>query len=121
MRFSTVGGHDTCTSDSVHTLMNIHQKSGLQGAIVRLLLYVCIVLSPLMLIAVLRPETDHGFIYTVGKKFAVVTNIRSASVSDHLGIVGLELEGEQSEIDAAVKWIAAQGVKVEPIEKNIIE
>ena len=60
-------------------------------------------------------------IYTVGKKFAVVTNIRSASVSDHLGIVGLELEGEQSEIDAAVKWIAAQGVKVEPIEKNIIE
>ena len=60
-------------------------------------------------------------IYTVGKRFAVVTNIRSASVSDHLGIVGLELEGEQSEIDAAVKWIAAQGVKVEPIEKNIIE
>ena len=60
-------------------------------------------------------------IYQVGKKFRVVTNIRSASVSDHIGIVGLELDGEQGEIDAAVKWIAEQGVKVEPIEKNVIE
>jgi len=60
-------------------------------------------------------------IYQVGKKYRVVTNIRSASVSDHIGIVGLELDGEQSEIDSAVKWIAEQGVKVEPIEKNVIE
>lgn len=60
-------------------------------------------------------------IYQVGKKFRVVTNIRSASVSDHIGIVGLELDGEQSEIESAVKWIAEQGVKVEPIEKNVIE
>jgi len=60
-------------------------------------------------------------IYQVGKKFRVVTNIRSASVSDHIGIVGLELDGEQGEIDSAVKWIAEQGVKVEPIEKNVIE
>ncbi len=60
-------------------------------------------------------------IYHAGHKFAVVTNIRSASVSDHVGLVGLELEGEQAEIDRAVAWIAAQGVKVEPIEKNVIE
>jgi L-aspartate semialdehyde sulfurtransferase ferredoxin len=60
-------------------------------------------------------------IYQVGRKFRVVTNIRTASVSDHVGIVGLELEGEQPEIDAAVAWIASQGVKVEPIEKNVIE
>ncbi len=60
-------------------------------------------------------------IYWVGQKFRVVTNIRAASVSDHIGIVALELDGEQDEIDAAVKWIAGQGVKVEPIEKNVIE
>lgn len=60
-------------------------------------------------------------IYWVGQKFRVVTNIRAASVSDHIGIVALELDGEQEQIDAAVKWIAAQGVKVEPIEKNVIE
>ena len=60
-------------------------------------------------------------IYWVGHKFKVITNIRGASVSDHIGIVALELDGEESEIDKAVRWISAQGVKVEPIEKNIIE
>jgi L-aspartate semialdehyde sulfurtransferase ferredoxin len=68
-----------------------------------------------------QEKIKDPIIYTVGKKFRVVTNIRSASVSDHIGIVGLELDGDQGEIDSAVKWIAEQGVKVEPIEKNIIE
>ena len=68
-----------------------------------------------------QERIKEPIIYQVGRKFRVVTNIRSASVSDHIGIVGLELDGEQSEIDAAVKWIAEQGVKVEPIEKNVIE
>ena len=68
-----------------------------------------------------QERIKEPIIYTVGKKFRVVTNIRSASVSDHIGIVGLELDGEQGEIDDAVKWIAEQGVKVEPIEKNVIE
>ncbi len=60
-------------------------------------------------------------IYEVGQKFEVVTNIRGASVSDHIGIVALELDGKQDQIDAAVEWIASRGVKVEPIEKNVIE
>lgn len=60
-------------------------------------------------------------IYQTGRKFAVVTNIRGASISDHIGIVALELEGEEPEIDKAVEWIASQGVKVEPIQKNVIE
>lgn len=68
-----------------------------------------------------QEKIKEPIIYQVGKKFAVVTNIRSASVSDHVGIVGLELEGDQAEIDAAVKWIAAQGVTVEPIVKSIVE
>ena len=68
-----------------------------------------------------QERIKEPIIYNVGRKFRVVTNIRSASVSDHIGIVGLELDGEQAEIDAAVRWIADQGVKVEPIEKNVIE
>ena len=68
-----------------------------------------------------QEKIKEPIIYTIGKKFRVVTNIRSASVSDHIGLVGLELDGDPSEIDAAVKWIAAQGIKVEPIEKNVIE
>ncbi|RMD83099.1 MAG: FeS-binding protein [Candidatus Dadabacteria bacterium] len=66
-------------------------------------------------------QIKQPIIYHVGHKFRVVTNIRGASVSDHIGIVALELEGDEDEIDRAVKWIAEQGVKVEPIEKNVIE
>mgnify|MGYP003341567250 CR=1 FL=1 len=68
-----------------------------------------------------QEQIKEPVIYQVGRKFRVVTNIRSASISDHVGIVGLELEGEPDQIADAVKWIAAQGVKVEPIEKNVIE
>lgn len=68
-----------------------------------------------------QEKIKEPIIYWVGQKFRVVTNIRGASVSDHVGIVALELEGEQGEIDAAVRWIAERGVKVEPIEKNVIE
>ncbi|TFH24696.1 MAG: FeS-binding protein [Myxococcales bacterium] len=66
-------------------------------------------------------KIKEPIIYLVGKKFDVVTNIRGASVSDHIGIVALELEGEESVIEKAARWIAGQGVKVEPIQKNVIE
>ena len=66
-------------------------------------------------------QIKEPIIYHTGKKFAVVTNIRGASISDHIGIVALELEGDEDEIDRAVRWIAEQGVKVEPIQKNVIE
>ena len=68
-----------------------------------------------------QSDIKEPIIYHTGKRFAVITNIRGASISDHIGIVALELEGEESEIERAVKWIADQGVKVEPIQKNVIE
>jgi ABC-type methionine transport system ATPase subunit len=68
-----------------------------------------------------QKHVKEPIIYWVGHKFRVVTNIRGASVSDHMGIVALELDGDEDEIDKAVRWIASQGVKVEPIEKNVIE
>jgi ABC-type methionine transport system ATPase subunit len=60
-------------------------------------------------------------IYWVAKKFDLVFNIRSASVSEEIGIIALELDGAAAEIDRAVTWLREQGVTVEPIEKNIIE
>jgi len=55
------------------------------------------------------------------RRFKVLTNIRQASVTDKLGIVALELEGEQSEIEKAIDFFTDNGVKVEPIELDIIE
>ena len=37
------------------------------------------------------------FIWEIGHKFKVVTNIRQASVTDEIGIVCLELDGARSE------------------------
>ncbi|MDP2681242.1 MAG: NIL domain-containing protein [Deltaproteobacteria bacterium] len=61
------------------------------------------------------------FIYQVGKLYKVVTNIRQANISDKLGLVALELEGEAGEIDKAVKFLSDKGIKVEPIELDVIE
>ena len=40
------------------------------------------------------------FIWEVGHKFKVVTNIRQASVTDEIGIVCLELDGARDEVKA---------------------
>ena len=60
-------------------------------------------------------------IYELGHKFKVVTNIRQASVTEEVGIVSLELVGERSEIKRAIKWLEGFGIKVEPVEINVIE
>ena len=60
------------------------------------------------------------FIWEVGHKFKVVTNIRQASVNDEIGIVCLELDGKRSDVKAAIKWLEKQGVNVEPVEISAI-
>ena len=60
------------------------------------------------------------FIYEVGHKFKLVTNIRQASVTDEIGIVCLELDGHRDEVKAAIKWLEKQGVNVEPVEIGVI-
>jgi ABC-type methionine transport system ATPase subunit len=60
------------------------------------------------------------FIYEVGHKFKVVTNIRQATVTDEIGIVCLELDGKHSEVAKAISWLEKQGVNVEPVEIGVI-
>jgi L-aspartate semialdehyde sulfurtransferase ferredoxin len=60
------------------------------------------------------------FIWEVGHKFKVVTNIRQASVTDEIGIVCLELNGPRAQVKAAIKWLEKHGVNVEPVEISAI-
>ena len=60
-------------------------------------------------------------VYDLGKKFAVVTNIRQASVNEEIGLVSIEMDGESPEIERAIAWLEEIGVKVEPVEINTIE
>jgi ABC-type methionine transport system ATPase subunit len=59
-------------------------------------------------------------IWEIGKRFKLVTNIRQASVTDEIGIVCLELDGTRKEIKAAIKWLEAHKVNVEPVEISTI-
>ncbi|MBI4177990.1 MoaD family protein [bacterium] len=60
-------------------------------------------------------------IYQLIKKFDVVPNIRQASVSEEIGIVAVEMEGEPSAVESATRYLQDMGVSVEPIEINVIE
>lgn len=60
-------------------------------------------------------------VYELGKEFAVITNVRQASVNDEIGLVSIELDGEREEIKRAISWLEEIGVKVEPVEINTIE
>lgn len=70
--------------------MTNHQHNERAGAIARLVMYATIVLSPLILVALVRPPTDHGFIHTVGK---------------NLALVGFTILCMQFVLSARLKWI----------------
>jgi hypothetical protein len=60
-------------------------------------------------------------IYELGKQFNIITNIRRADVTEDRGWVVLQLEGELEEIDRGLEWVASQGVRVDPVQGDIVE
>ncbi|MBI1871756.1 MAG: NIL domain-containing protein [Chlamydiae bacterium] len=60
-------------------------------------------------------------IYELGHKFKVVTNVRSASVSTGVGLIALEMDGEKEEVEKAIKHLKDLGIKVKPIEHDVVE
>lgn len=46
----------------------------------------------------------------------VVFDIRQASVQKDIGIMAVLFEGEDDQIDAALKYLVELGVKVDPVE-----
>lgn len=68
-----------------------------------------------------KANVREPIIWKLSREFDVVTNIRTAEVKDDMGLVGLEIEGADDVVEAAVKWLGEQAVHVEPIEQNVIE
>ncbi len=60
-------------------------------------------------------------IYELGKEFKVVTNIRRADVTEDRGWVVLELVGDMEEIERGLEWVSAKGVRVDPVQGDIVE
>ena len=60
-------------------------------------------------------------IWKLGREFDLVTNIRRADVTEDRGWVILELDGDLTEIERGLKWVQEQGVRVDPVQGDIVE
>lgn len=60
-------------------------------------------------------------IFTMAKKYDVVPNIRRARVTETVGEMILELDGEEENLEKGIKYLKERGVEVELIEGDIIE
>jgi ABC-type methionine transport system ATPase subunit len=59
-------------------------------------------------------------LWELAQKFPLVTNVRQASVTDEIGLVSLEIDGDREEIKKAIAWLEEMGIKVEPVEIGTI-
>ena len=60
-------------------------------------------------------------IFTMAKKLDVIPNIRRARVTEKIGEMVLELDGEQKSLERGIKYLTKVGVIVEPIVGDIME
>lgn len=60
-------------------------------------------------------------IHRMSKNFAVVFNLRRAKITEKIGEIVLELEGEPDVLKKAVDWLKNQGLKVESITHDTLE
>lgn len=52
-------------------------------------------------------------VFTMAKKFDVIPNIRRARVTETIGEMTLELEGDEAVLAQAIRYLESRGVKVE--------
>ncbi|MFZ6017772.1 MAG: NIL domain-containing protein [Nitrospirota bacterium] len=60
-------------------------------------------------------------IFTMAKKYDVMPNIRRARVTETVGEMVLELEGEDENLEKGIQSLKDQGVGVELVEGDVIE
>lgn len=60
-------------------------------------------------------------IYQMCKEVPVVFNIRRAKVTEKIGEIVLELEGNEADLNRAQVWLESRGITVEPITHDTFE
>lgn len=65
-------------------------------------------------------KTKEAIICDMYDQYKIRFNIRSASVNDMIGLIALELEGPEDEMNKAFDYFKKRGVKVEPIELDVM-
>ena len=67
-----------------------------------------------------REQVLEPVMSDVAKKFEVSFSIRRASVDASAGWMDLQMEGDNEEIERAVDYIQSRGVRVDPLEGDIV-
>ena len=65
-----------------------------------------------------KEQIGEPILYTLGQRFKVIPNIRGATINDQMGIVFLELEGEEAEIEKAVGYLRERKVRVDTVQSR---
>jgi ABC-type methionine transport system ATPase subunit len=69
-----------------------------------------------------RTQVEQPIIWQMSRKFPdVIFDIRQASVQNEIGIMAVLLTGPEAQVKAAIEFVRARGVTVEPIEKSVVE
>ncbi|MBU2567987.1 MAG: NIL domain-containing protein [Elusimicrobia bacterium] len=59
--------------------------------------------------------------FKMAKKFNVIPNIRRARVTDTIGELVLELDGEEKNVAMGIDYLVKAGVDVRPVEGDILD
>jgi ABC-type methionine transport system ATPase subunit len=62
-----------------------------------------------------RDLLKEPIIHNLGQQFCLVTNIHLAEITEDMGWIKVELEGEPEQIEDGLAWVMSRGVRVESI------
>lgn len=55
-------------------------------------------------------------VYNLSREYRLSANIQRASMHEDKGLVVLDLEGSEEDLNQGIAWIMARGVEIEPLE-----
>lgn len=56
---------------------------------------------------------QEPLLYNLGRNFQVVPNIRKAQVDEDKAVMTLELEGEEANVQEAIRWLQERGAQID--------
>lgn len=62
-----------------------------------------------------QDQIKEPVVFTMAKKFDITPNIRRARVTESVGEMMLELEGDDKNLEKGIKYLESRGIKVEPV------
>jgi len=63
---------------------------------------------------------EEPILWQLSRSFDLIFNIRQADFSEGIGWIMAELEGEPQRLENGIRWLEERGVRVAPIEQDIV-